>query len=69
MVYTAVLATWMVMGSNPELHLCLWTYELQVCELKSSAAMLASIQSAGVTPEVNLGTTQVSRHAWDPFWL
>ena len=36
---------------------------------KGSAAMLTSIQSAGVTPEVNLGITQARKHARDPPWL
>ena len=38
-------------------------------EQKGSAAMLTSIQSAGVTPEVNLNTTQVRKHTRDPPWL
>ena len=37
----------------PNLHQCLWTH-LQVCRLKGLAAILTSIQSAGVTPKVNL---------------
>ena len=36
---------------------------------KGSAAMLTPIQSAGVTPEMNLRITQVKKHAWDPPWL
>ena len=33
---------------------------------KGSAAMLISIQSAGVTPEVNLRITQARKHTRDP---
>ena len=33
------------------------------------AAMLTSIQSAGVTQEVNLRITQARKHARDPSWL
>ena len=33
---------------------------------KGLAAMLTSIQSAGVAPEVNLRITQVRKHASDP---
>ena len=44
-----------------------------VCEYmdqKGSAAMLTSIQTAGVAPEVNLRITQVRKHAKrDPPWL
>ena len=36
---------------------------------KHSAAMLTPIQSAGVTPEVNLRITQARKHARDPPWL
>ena len=36
---------------------------------KALAAMLTSIQSAGVTSEVNLRITQVRKHAMDPPWL
>ena len=36
---------------------------------KDSAAMLTSIQSAGVTLEVNLRIRQARKHARDPFWL
>ena len=46
----------------PNLRQCLQTC-LQVRGSKDSAAMLTSIQSAGVTPEVNLRITQVRKHA------
>ena len=36
---------------------------------KGSVAMLTSIQSAGVTPEVTLRITQVRKHARDPPWF
>ena len=36
---------------------------------KGLAAMLTSIQSAGVAPKVNLRITQVRKHARDPPWL
>ena len=61
MVHSAVLATQMVAGSSPEpppmlvdMSACLWIK-------KGSASMLTSIQSAGVTPEVNLKITQVKK--------
>ena len=59
-------ATWTVVGSspNPNLHKCLWT----CLDWKGSAAMLTSIQSAGVTSELNLRITQVRKHATDPPW-
>ena len=57
MVYSAVLRTSQMMGSNP--HNCLWTRHLQVHELERLfAAVLISVQSAGVAPEVNLRITQ-----------
>ena len=45
-------------------HIC------QYVAQKGSAAMLTSIQSAGVTPEVNLRITQARKHAKrDLTWL
>ena len=59
-----MLGTQMVMSLSPgtNLHQCLWAH-LQVCGLKEGADMLTSIQSVGVTPEVNLRITQVRKHA------
>ena len=36
---------------------------------KGLAAMLTSIQSASIAPDVNLRITQVRQHARDPTWL
>ena len=48
----------------PNLHQCLWT-SLQYVDQKGLAAILTSIQSAGVAPEVNLRITQVRKHTSD----
>ena len=51
-----------VKGSNP--HQCLWIHDLQVCgSKKASCCADLPFQSAGVTPEVNLRITQVTKHA------
>ena len=48
---------WMKSFLNACGHVCRYV------DQKASAAMLASIQSAGVAPEVNLRITQVRKHA------
>ena len=44
-------------------HICKYV------DQKGSATMLTSVQSVGVTPEVNLRITQVRKHVRDPSWL
>ena len=64
-VYSAILAACGTDGhgyepqtsTNACRHICRYV------DQKSSAAMLASVQSAGVTPEVNLRITQARKHA------
>ena len=54
-VYSAVLVAWTVVGSSPGLDRTSTDACGLVCKYvdqKGSAAMLTSIQSAGVTPEV-----------------
>ena len=45
---------------------CLWTHDLQVLDQKGLAATLTDMQSAGVTPEVNLMIIWVRKHKKDP---
>ena len=63
-IQSTVLAAQMVISSNPHpnLHQCLWTQSKYV-DRKGLASMPTSIQSASVTPEVNLRITQVRKHA------
>ena len=44
-------------------HICKYV------DQKGPAAMLTSIQSAGVAPEVNLRIRQARKHARDPQWI
>ena len=60
------------MGSSPgpagtSTNACRHVYKY--VDQKGLAAVLTSIQSVGVAPEVNLGITQVRKHARDPPWL
>ena len=73
-VYSAMLAVcgmswWMVVGLSPKLL----PIRVDLCrymDQKGSAAMLTSIQSAGVASEVNLRIIQMRKHAKrDPPWL
>ena len=63
MVYSAVLTAQTVMGSSPKPPPMLVNeYICKYVDQKGSAAMLTSIQSTGVTPEVNLRITQVRKN-------
>ena len=50
-------------STNACVHVCKYV------DKKGLAAMLTSIQTAGVAPEVNLRITQVRKHTKDPSWL
>ena len=73
--FRAVLTAQTVVGSSPipNLHQCLWTrlgHIWKYVDWKGSAAILTSVQSEGVTPEVNLRITQARKHTKrDPPWL
>ena len=50
-------------STNACRHVCRYV------DQKGLAAMLTSVQSTGVAPEVNVRITQVRKHARDPHWL
>ena len=59
----------LVVGSSPEPPPMLVNTSTSVWNQKTSTAMLASVQSAGVVPEVNMRITQARKHARDSPWL
>ena len=59
-------AAQVVMGSSPEPPPMLAD---SYASMWIKKAMLTSIKSAGVIPEVNLKITQVRKHAREPSWL
>ena len=66
-----VLAAWGTdgRGFEPRTSTNACRHVFKYMDRKGSAAMLTPIQSAGVTPEVNLRITQVRKHTKDPPWF
>ena len=64
-VYSAVLAVYGTdsHGFEPQTSTNACRHNCRYVDQKGSAAMLTSIQSAGVIPEVNLRMTQARKHA------
>ena len=70
-VYSAMLAACGTdgQGFKPQNSTNTCEHVCRYMDQKGLAAMLAPIQSAAVTPEVNLRITQARKHARDPPWL
>ena len=62
MVYSSVLAEQMVVGSKPQTSTNTYGHIYKYVDRRGSAAMLTSIQSTGVTPEVNLRITHTRKY-------
>ena len=56
-------------GIEPRTSINACGHVCKYVDQKSSASMLTSIQSVGVTPEVNLRIQQARKHAKDPPWF
>ena len=70
-IYNKIEQTVVGSSPRPNLHQCLQCRHIcNYVDQKGLATMLTSVQSAGVTPNVNLRMTQARKHAKrDPRWL
>ena len=73
MAYSAMRVARMVMGLSPRTFINAHRHVCSYVDQKGSAAMMTSIQSEGVAPEVNLRnplcTGEEARKQGNPPWL